>query len=56
MSDQPWLESDEEFEGVGAHRDNPRFDVETAERDAAALVDREETPEETERNRKLMEQ
>ena len=21
----PWLESDEEFEGVGAHRDNPRY-------------------------------
>lgn len=22
----PWLESDDEFEGVGAHRDNPRYD------------------------------
>ena len=21
----PWLESDDEFEGVGAHRDNPRY-------------------------------
>lgn len=21
-----WLESDDEFEGVGAHRDNPRYD------------------------------
>ena len=25
MSDTPWLESDEDFEGVGAHRDNPRY-------------------------------
>ena len=25
-SRHPWLESDEEFEGVGAHRDNPRYD------------------------------
>lgn len=25
MSDAPWLESDEEFEGVGAHRNNPRY-------------------------------
>lgn len=24
--DNPALESDEEFEGVGAHRDNPRYD------------------------------
>lgn len=22
----PWLEDDDEFEGVGAHRDNPRYD------------------------------
>lgn len=22
----PWLEPDDEFEGVGAHRDNPRYD------------------------------
>lgn len=25
MSDAPWLESDEEFEGIGAHRNNPRY-------------------------------
>lgn len=24
--DAPWLEKDDEFEGVGAHRDNPRYD------------------------------
>lgn len=23
---KPWLESDDEFEGVGAHADNPRYD------------------------------
>lgn len=37
MSDTPtdpdWLESDAEWEGVGAHRDNPRFDLETAQAD-----------------------
>lgn len=26
VSDHPWLEDDDEFEGVGAHRDNPRYD------------------------------
>lgn len=26
MTDKPWIESDEEFEGVGAHPDNPRYD------------------------------
>lgn len=28
--EHPYLETDEEFEGVGAHRDNPRFDAEAA--------------------------
>jgi hypothetical protein len=31
-----FLESDAEFEGVGAHRDNPRFDLATALADAEA--------------------
>lgn len=26
MTGRPWIESDDEFEGVGAHRLNPRFD------------------------------
>lgn len=25
VSQHPWLEDDDEFEGVGAHRDNPRY-------------------------------
>lgn len=34
----PWLEPDDEFEGVGAHRDNPRFDMEVALADVAAAA------------------
>lgn len=34
MIDTPWLESDDEFEGVGAHPDNPRYDLGTAVVDA----------------------
>jgi hypothetical protein len=26
MSDKPWEEDDEEFEGVGAHPENARYD------------------------------
>lgn len=33
--EHPFLESDDEFEGVGGHRDNPRFDLDTALADAA---------------------
>jgi len=25
MTTPEWIESDDEFEGVGAHRDNPRY-------------------------------
>lgn len=37
MTDQnaSWLESDEEFEGVGAHVNNPRYDHEVALREAS---------------------
>ena len=35
----PFLEADDEFEGVGAHRDNPRFDLATALEDAADYPD-----------------
>lgn len=40
----PFLESDDEFEGVGAHRDNPRYDLdahlaELAEQEAADGAD-----------------
>lgn len=34
IPEHPFLESDDEFEGVGAHRDNPRFDLDTALADA----------------------
>lgn len=38
--DPVWLESDEEFEGVGAHPENPRYDHDAAQRDhEAALAD-----------------
>lgn len=40
--EHPWLESDSEYEGVGGHRDNPRFDLETALADAAAAAEQEE--------------
>lgn len=46
MSDQPtpehpWLESDDEFEGVGAHPDNPRYDhaIAVADQQAAQAQD-----------------
>lgn len=42
MSDHPWLEDDEEFEGIGAHPDNPRFDHATALADAEAAKAEEE--------------
>lgn len=35
--EHPWLEPDDEYEGVGAHADNPRFDMATALADQAAL-------------------
>lgn len=35
MSDHQWLESDREFGGIGAHRDNLRWD------DDGALADEE---------------
>lgn len=34
----PFLETDEAFEGVGAHRDNPNFDIETAKAEWDAHV------------------
>lgn len=37
-----FLESDDEFEGVGAHPDNPRFDHDTALADHAARIEGQE--------------
>lgn len=34
-AEHPWLEPDHLYEGVGAHRDNPRFDLATALADEA---------------------
>lgn len=34
--EHPLLEADDEFEGVGAHENNPRFDLDTFRRDVGA--------------------
>lgn len=45
MSDlHPWLEDDDEFEGVGAHPDNPRYDHDTALADQEAAKEPDATP------------
>lgn len=40
--EHPFLEDDDEYEGVGAHRDNPRFDLATALADAKAAAEQAE--------------